>query len=577
MVSNRRKKVMALFYKSCSQIIVASLSIFVSESVLAQPPIASFENNEIKIPSLIMDGKTYKDIIMKHLGDYKFDVTNIADTQKRYIQAASNFRGGILNLNALEVDREVYADVRFQYLGGTTLSLLDYKGPIRELSFKQTDFLLVEPKEWKTNETVYDGVNSVFIKKRGAVLVTDFKTLDLDNDGLKDILIASALFEDDKFVDEVMPLLWLKNTGTGFELGDKTIFPDTHARILPFNIHVADFNNDGQEDIFLPSVGYDGYPFPGEANLLLLSNSNGKYEDVSINNPNFDYLGYTHGSDIGDINNDGNIDIVTNDTCADQNISGTRILINDGKGAFTRANIKNTEAYVSPATFQKFCPGWQVALIDLNNDGYDELVMGSNALNVKEDRIYWNDRSGEFDFSNYTSIPSFKSFDGNYLYDTLAILETDLNFDGEVDIVMSKSQRYVGMGLQFLINNGDKTFTDATMSYSPWAISGPGSADAIPYWISETDLNKDGLPDLKLSYDKWGSDKFPHIWLRIKDGGYEEYPSESLPKAGWFWLLDYDLDGDEDLINRNQVWKNSSTGNILEAVFEWRILENESL
>lgn len=577
MVSNTRNKVMVLFYNSCSQIIVASFSILFLESVMAQPPIASFENNEIKIPSLVINGKAYKDIVLKHLGEYKFDVASIVDTQKRYIHAASNFRAGILNLNALEVDKAVYADVKFKYLGGTTLSLLDYKGPIRELSFKLTDFLLTEPKEWKSNETVYDGVNGVFITKRGAVLETDFKTLDLDNDGLKDILIASGLFENDKPGKDKMPLLWLKNTGKGFELGNPNIFPDTSSRISTFNIHVADFNKDGQEDIFLPSVGYDGYPYPGEANLLLLSNSNGKYEDVSIKNPNFDYLGFTHGSAIGDINNDGNIDIVTNDSCAYQNISGTRILVNDGKGAFTRANIKNTESYDFPP-FQKFCPGWQVALIDLNNDGYDEIVMGSNALNLKEDRIYWNDKSGEFDFSNYTSIPSFKSFDGNYLYDTLAILETDLNFDGKVDIVMSKSQRYVGMGLQFLINNGDKTFTDATKSYSPWVISGPGSADAIPYWISETDINKDGLPDLKLNYDKWGNDKFPHIWLRIKDGGYEEYPSASLPKVGWFWLLDYDLDGDEDLINRNQVWKkNSSTGNILEAVFEWRILENESL
>lgn len=575
MVSNTKKILIVRLYKYYRHIIVAFFTILFFESALAQPPIASFENNEIKIPSLIMDGKTYKDIIMKHLGEYAFDVTNIVDTEDRYIHAASNFRGGILNLNALEVDKEVYADVRFQYLGGTTLSLLDYKGPIKELSFKLTDFLLTEPKEWKSNESVYDVDNGVFITQRGAMMVSDFKTLDLDNDGLKDILIASVLFEDNKFVEEVMPLLWLKNTGNGFELGDKTIFPDTHARIMAFNIHVADFNNDGQEDLFIPSTGFDDYPFPGEANLLLLSNSEGKYEDVSIDNPNFDYLAFTHGSAIGDINNDGNIDIVTSDSCGPENNGDIRILVNDGHGVFAQAKIKNTEAYYSNS---QFCPGWQVALIDLNNDGYDELVVGANATSLKEDRIYWNDKSGEFDFSNYTSIPEFKSFDGNYLYDTLAILGTDLNFDGKVDIIMSKSQRYEGMGLQFLINNGDNTFTDATESYSPWLVSGPGSAEDIPFWISEIDINNDGLPDLKLNYDKRGTNKTPHIWLRIKDGGYSEYPSERLPKTGWFWLLDYDLDGDVDLIVRNQAFKkNNSDGNITEAVFEWRILENKSL
>ncbi|MDC1426940.1 VCBS repeat-containing protein [Gammaproteobacteria bacterium] len=560
--------------------VLLAATLIVPCSVIAQMPVATFEGDELKIPSLILGDQNYKDIVIKYLGGMDFDVTQIQETTDPIIHSSSKFESGKLVVNALELGNETYANLLFDYAGGTSLKLGSFKGPVKELSFKQTDFLLVEPKEWKSNETAYDGANGVFITKRGAVLVNDFKTLDLDNDGKKDILISSTLFENDKFVEEKMPLLWLKNTGSGFEPGDPNIFPDTHARILAFSIHIADFNNDGQDDIFAPSTGYDDWPFPGEANLLLLSDSQGKLLDGSIGNLNFDYLGYTHGSDIGDINNDGYIDIATTDSCGPNGrTSGARVLVNDGQARFTRAVIKNTEDYDVPATFGKFCSGWQIALIDLNNDGYDELLIGSNATSLKEDRIYWNDKSGEFDLSKFTSIPEFKSFDGNYLYDTLAILETDLNFDGKVDIVMSKSQRYTGMGLQFLINNGDETFTDVTESYSPWLTSGPASPQAIPYWISETDINSDGLPDLKLNYDKWGDDKFPHIWLRQKDGGYEEYPSEKLPKVGWFWLLDYDLDGDGDLIYRNQIFekRGDDSGNILDAAFEWRILENESL
>ena len=549
-------------------------------ATLAQVPITTFEGDELKIPSLNLNNQNYKDLVVKYLGGMNFDVTQFQETTEPFFHYASKFESGKLVVNALELGEEIYADLLFDSAGGTRLNLSSFKGPVKELDFKETDFLLVEPKEWKSNESIYDSDNGVFITKRGAVLVSDSKTLDLDNDGLKDILIASVLFENDEFVDEKMPLLWLKNTGNGFESGDPEIFPDTHARTHIRSIHVADFNNDGQDDIFAASTGYDGRPFPGEANLLLLSDSQGSYQDASIDNLNFDYLGFTHGSDIGDINNDGHIDIATTDNCGPNGrISGARVLVNDGQAQFIQAAIKNTEAYDVPAIFGTFCSGIQVALIDLNSDGYDELIIGSYYRDLAEDRIYWNDKSGEFDLSKYTRVPEFKSFDGSYLYDTLAILGTDLNFDGNVDIIMSKSQRYEGMGLQFLINNGDETFTDVTDSYSPWLTSGPVSQQAIPYFISETDINSDGLPDLKLSYDKWGDEKFPHIWLRKKDGGYEEYPSANLPKVGWFWLIDYDHDGDQDLINRSQsfVKINGSGENVLNAVFEWRILENESL
>jgi len=52
-----------------------------------------------------------------------------------------------------------------------------------------------------------------------------------------------------------------------------------------------------------------------------------------------------------------------------------------------------------------------------------------------------------------------------------------------------------------------------------------------------------------------------------------------LNQKGWFWLIDYDEDGDIDLINRSSRFQQRSgeESYLSDEIFEWRILENESL
>ena len=112
-----------------------------------------------------------------------------------------------------------------------------------------------------------------------------------------------------------------------------------------YRSHVADFDGDGDMDMAVATTGPDYDPFPGSGNYILW-NSNGKlYKDTGKANT-FDYDGFTHMSDAGDIDNDGDIDIVYWDLGGtDVNPGGdaktaVRILKNDGSGAFT-GNIVN--------------------------------------------------------------------------------------------------------------------------------------------------------------------------------------------------------------------------------------------
>lgn len=574
-------------------LLFCALSIWVGNT-FGQLPLATLENNTVTLPSLQFGNQNFKDIVLKNTSNLDFDVTAITDSDIDYIEPASLFISNQLIINALKLGDVIYSDLKFDFLGGNSLRLIDFRGPAKELSFERTDFYLREPIDWKTNETVYDGSNAQFLTQKAASLTNNFLLMDVDRDGMKDILITSSLFGDNGFVDEKMPLRWLRNTGDGFELGDLEVFPDHVGTYVSFKSHVADLNGDGFDDLYISDTGYDAFPYAGGSNYLLLSEDGGLI-DAGLENPLFDYSGFTHGSAIGDVNNDGHIDIATVDSCCGVDKFGmTRVLINDGFGNFERAEIStlpNTSLYYSSWENS----GWVVSLTDLNNDGYDELIIGSarqegadnkipNTNPVVGDRVYWNDKSGVFDLSEFTELPPHIDQFGVVLNDTLEILASDVNFDGKIDLILSKSQNYRGAGVQFLINEGNKSFTDATEFYSPWAKAPPNSSDyasVLPYWLKELDLNGDGLKDLKLEYGKeyLVDNIYPHFWLKQFDGTYEEAPSEMLPEKGWYWLIDYDNDGDPDLIRRSSGWTNrpAPDDKILQMHFEWSILENKSL
>ena len=64
---------------------------------------------------------------------------------------------------------------------------------------------------------------------------------------------------------------------------------------------------------------------------------------------------------------------------------------------------------------------------------------------------------------------------------------------------------------------------------------------------------------------------FPHFWIKQKDGSYEELSTEILNQKGWFWLIDYDEDGDIDIINRSSRFQQRSgeESYLSDEIFEW--------
>ena len=215
---------------------------------------------------------------------------------------------------------------------------------------------------------------------------------DLNSDGFLDVFYAGPKWKNDGFINETAPFVVLENqkNGTFKETSDTQIVTSeqvTHAR----EAHAADFNGDQFLDIIVTSHGYDGGNFEGERNLLLLANNDTQLDTQASNQTPFNYKGFTHSSDIGDIDNDGDMDIVFADiTGADVAHNGNiQIFINDGNANFNR---KST-AYVLSDGGDMFLVSTK--LVDLNNDGYLDLVLGGD--DVKSPAvILWNDGKGNF-------------------------------------------------------------------------------------------------------------------------------------------------------------------------------------
>jgi hypothetical protein len=129
--------------------------------------------------------------------------------------------------------------------------------------------------------------------------------------------------------------------------------------IHPRKVVAADFNLDGVIDFAFACHGWDGPPFPGERGRILLSQSDGTYR-LKYQSDDADFK---HGATSADINGDGYPDLIVTAK------NGANVFINDGTGYF----VKST-TYALPQVKNAY----HVELVDVNNDGKVDLVIGGH-------------------------------------------------------------------------------------------------------------------------------------------------------------------------------------------------------
>ena len=334
---------------------------------------------------------------------------------------------------------------------------------------------------------------------------------DLDNDGDSDLILTFRAIQDSpaRYPDDEIPYfpILLRNLGDGnFEKIE--IENQQYKVVVPREIQFADFNLDGHLDIYIADQGYDDTPYPGQKNVLYLSDSEGNYTDSSTLVERNWYDGYkaiTHSASVGDVNGDSYPDILVGEP------GPTYIHINK-EGLDFEASLEGGKIPEEVTAFNDdkgdyVRKSFATLLEDINNDGILELIMGGS---VGGDFAYIlkQDGEGNFDYSTKVELPN-GSFGTNG--ETIDIASADINNDGLKDLLLTQIRKpegsltYAENGLQILIQNQDGTFKDETSSRLIGFVSDEDdNPDNYVDWIMFSDfydIDQDGDLDILLHWE----------------------------------------------------------------------------
>jgi hypothetical protein len=334
---------------------------------------------------------------------------------------------------------------------------------------------------------------------------------DYNRDGLLDLFVANYCDWDPRYEPSCMGLNGrgychpdsfppLTNTlyrnngdGTFTDVSAETGISKVEGRGM--GVAFADYDNDGWPDVF---VANDNSP-----NLLFHNIGGKRFEEVGIqagvayNDEGVALAGM--GVDFRDVNNDGLPDIwhtaIENETFP--------LYLNTGKGAFVNAGLPSRMANLT-----RLMSGWSNGIVDLDNDGWKDLVVArSNVMdNIEQISRHFRYAEPNSVFRNlgkeqFEDVSATAGADFARAAPHRGLAYGDLDNDGRVDLVITalgapvsvlhnitethnhwillklvgtKSNR-MGIGAQIRVTTGDgrKLYNEATTSTGYAASSDP--------------------------------------------------------------------------------------------------------
>ena len=319
---------------------------------------------------------------------------------------------------------------------------------------------------------------------------------DFNGDGLEDFFVA--VMDGSPHPRPVE--MWL-NTGDGFRRDRDIWRGDIPGLVHPRKALAGDFNADGRLDIFVAGHGYDHPPWPGEPPVLILSTQDGGLRDTGDLRG---FTGFLHGAASADIDRDGDLDVFVTD------IRQPFILKNEGDGRLTydlsAVPLDLTEKNV-----------YTVELLDVNEDGFPDLLIGGHEHERTPTAIYWGNCAGLFQVLDKTVLPPVPGF--GIVVDLDA---EDLDGDGmrEIFITRTRDDIYDGFFLQILVADDGVEFKDETEHR---IVGGSDPETNWVRWLRIQDLNDDGHRDL------WDDSEWPPRRTWLNDGTGRFTPGPELP------------------------------------------------
>ncbi len=286
---------------------------------------------------------------------------------------------------------------------------------------------------------------------------------DLDQDGLLDLCVGNdgawsyVLRQKPDGTYEDMSLIWdIPNDGR-----------------RTWGVLAADFDNDGDVDLYYPCGGFD----QPDRNRFLRNDINtiGRFTDVSnfcgdaglVNDATF-------GATALDYDRDGDLDIFATVNVNIFLVLGApddcHLYRNDGGLYFTEVSAA---AGITDLGDWKHCSSG-----DFDNDGWVDIAVGNmNGPNA----LYRN--KGDGTFTNVAVAAGASDPNRNF-----GLVLEDFDNDGWLDLYAAKYQHTVTRPSGLFLNNRDGTFRDVTYT------SGMGGQDDMGH--NTGDVNGDGFPDI---------------------------------------------------------------------------------
>jgi hypothetical protein len=380
--------------------------------------------------------------------------------------------------------------------------------------------------------------------------------LDYDNDGWQDVLLVNSMdWPEHKTAKSLLALYHNNQDGT---FTDVTRQVGLAVEMYGIGVAVADYDNDGNDDIYITCVG---------PNHLFRNLGGGKFADVTgktgVGDP-----GFSTSAVWFDYDNDGKLDLfVANyvdwsvekdhlcsldgknkSYCTPQSYKGQSPTLYHNKGNGTFENVTQRAGLIDPT-----CKSLGIALLDYNSDGWLDLFVAND---TEPNRLYKNNGNGTFTDEAVGAGVAFS--EAGTARAGMGADAGDYDGSGRQGIVVGN---FTNESMALYSNDSSGLFTDD----APKSGIGKMSAQSLTFAVFFFDYDLDGLLDVFAANGHVSDDisvvqpnvKYaqpPHLFHNKGKKKFEEMTGK-LGRALQRAIVgrgaaygDYDNDGDLDLL-----------------------------
>ncbi|MEM7202095.1 MAG: VCBS repeat-containing protein [Planctomycetota bacterium] len=294
-----------------------------------------------------------------------------------------------------------------------------------------------------------------------------------------------------------------------------------------YAVAVGDIDGDGDADV----LWANGRLARSSRNRLPLNHGVGIFADATATRMPATAKD-TRGLALGDIDGDGDLDLVLANTQGPGIRGDNSVYLNNGAGFFTDATAGRLPAANDWST--------DIALGDVDGDGDLDLIVANAPPGFagKRNQLYLNDGGGTFIDFTADLLPPLADV-------SLAVAVADVDGDGDVDLMFGNAGQN-----RLYLNDGSGRFTHATAHLPPDLAT---SADVVL-----TDVDGDGDPDVVVA----NSIQSNRLYVNDGTGVMADVSATRLPPNvdASFAVTAADADGDGDV---DLVFGNSGDENVL--------------